>query len=82
MSTQTKTYGFVKPEITDPSDITSLNVNWDKVEAELENISTVVEHNDEEVRGVLDTMQSKITYGTGAPTGGNPGDIYIQLLDK
>lgn len=35
MSTKTKNYEFVKPELTDTADITATNGNWDKVDEEL-----------------------------------------------
>lgn len=38
MSKTTTNYGLVKPELTDPADITAMNPNWDKIDAELANI--------------------------------------------
>lgn len=35
MSTTTTNFGLVKPELTDPADITQTNENWDKIDAEL-----------------------------------------------
>jgi hypothetical protein len=35
MSTTTKNYGLVKPELTDAADITATNKNWDKIDTEL-----------------------------------------------
>ena len=35
MSTTTKNYGLVKPELTDAADITAMNENWDKIDEEL-----------------------------------------------
>ena len=35
MSTNTANIGLVKPELTDPADITALNSNWDKIDNEL-----------------------------------------------
>lgn len=35
MSTNTSKFSFIKPELTDPADITAMNGNWDKVEEEL-----------------------------------------------
>lgn len=39
----------------------------------------------ENVQDALDdlykTKQPKITYGTAAPSGGNPGDVYIQIIE-
>lgn len=32
MSTTTTNYGLVKPELTDPADITAMNGNWDKLD--------------------------------------------------
>ena len=35
MSTQTKNYGLIKPELKDAADITAMNANWDKIDEEL-----------------------------------------------
>ena len=35
MSTSTKNYGFVKPELTDVADITAMNQNWDIIDEKL-----------------------------------------------
>lgn len=35
MSTSTTNYKLFKPELTDPADITQINVNWDKIDDEL-----------------------------------------------
>ena len=35
MSTTTTKFGLVKPELTDPADITKLNPNWDTIDEEL-----------------------------------------------
>lgn len=40
MSTTTTNFKFFKPELTDPADITELNENWDKVDAELASAGT------------------------------------------
>lgn len=32
MSTKTTNYQFVKPELTDPADITAMNGNWDTID--------------------------------------------------
>ena len=33
------------------------------------------------LKELVSTKQDKITYGTDIPTGGNDGDIYIQVFD-
>ncbi len=38
MSTKTTNYELIKPELTDPADITQTNENWDKIDAELGNM--------------------------------------------
>lgn len=38
MSTTTDKLGLIKPELTDPADITALNVNWDKLDEEIGNL--------------------------------------------
>lgn len=38
MSTKTKNYEFVKPELTDTADITATNTNWDKVDETLKGL--------------------------------------------
>ena len=35
MATTTNMFGFIKPELSDPADITATNANWDKVASEL-----------------------------------------------
>lgn len=35
MSTLTKNFNFFKPELHDPADITELNANWERIDAEL-----------------------------------------------
>ena len=35
MSTTTPNYSLVKPDLTDPADITAMNENWDKIDEEL-----------------------------------------------
>ena len=37
MSTTTINLGLLKPELTDPADITQMNQNWDKIDTELNN---------------------------------------------
>ena len=81
MSTQTEKYGFTKPEINDPSDIRALNPNWDKVEDELNGLTNDLNTFVNNVNDKVDTLQPKITYGTNEPSGGNSGDVYIQLLE-
>lgn len=42
MSTTTKNFGLLKPELTDSADITAYNGNWDKIDEELLNVTKVV----------------------------------------
>jgi hypothetical protein len=35
MSTKTSNLGLIKPELTDPADITAMNENWDKIDRTL-----------------------------------------------
>lgn len=42
MSITTANFKFIKPELSDPADITELNANWDKIDEELANAGTVV----------------------------------------
>ena len=39
MSTTTPNLGLVKPELNDIADITAMNQNWDKIDAELKNLN-------------------------------------------
>lgn len=43
MSTTTKNYELIKPELTDVADITAMNPNWDKLDTELKNLSDHVD---------------------------------------
>lgn len=36
MSTTTTNFGLIKPELSDPADITALNANWDKIDEKLQ----------------------------------------------
>lgn len=38
MSTMTTKHGLIKPELSDPADITQFNENWDKIDEKLSNI--------------------------------------------
>lgn len=40
MSTQTPNYQFIKPELSDPADITAFNSNWDKLDTNLQKTYT------------------------------------------
>ena len=82
MSTQTATYGFIKPELTDPADITALNGNWDKIEETFNSVKQDTTELSNNLQSEVNKLQTKITYGTTEPSGGNPGDVYIQLLDE
>ena len=76
MSTTTNNYKLIKPALTDPADITAFNSNWDTVDSELKSNANQINNIDTN----LSNVQSKITYGTSAPSGGKSGDVYIQLL--
>ena len=47
MSTKTKNYGLIKPELKDAADITAMNENWDKIDEALDGVSPdyVIEQN-------------------------------------
>ena len=47
MSTKTKNYGLIKPELKDAADITAMNENWDKIDEALNGVSPdyVIEQN-------------------------------------
>lgn len=99
MSLLTTNYNLVKPELTDPADITATNGNWDKVDGELKklntassetntkvsNLTTTVSNQKTELTNKINTevgkLQPKITYGTSKPSGGNSGDVYIQIIE-
>lgn len=42
MSMTTANFKFIKPELSDPADITEFNQNWDKIDEELAHAGTVV----------------------------------------
>jgi len=66
MSTTTTYTGLVKPELTDPADITALNPNWDKIDEQLGNINIPVVQG-VSVDGVLyvaDTQLNDLKAGT------------------
>ena len=39
MSTKTTNFELIKPELTDPADITAFNGNWDKIDEQLGKVS-------------------------------------------
>jgi hypothetical protein len=80
MAIQTANYGFIKPNITDASDIRTINSNWDTLDAELKKMDDDLNSINETLSS--GTLQSQITYGTSAPSGGEPGDVYIQLIEE
>lgn len=43
MSTTTPNFDLIKPELTDPADITAINGNWDKIDTELKELRQAVE---------------------------------------
>jgi hypothetical protein len=75
MSTLTTNYGLIKPQLSDPANIEATNANWDKIDNELKSIN---DNLPEEVA----KLQTKITCGTGTPSGGVNGDVYIQLIEE
>ena len=91
MSTKTTNYNFVKPELKDVADITAQNPNWDTLDTTLKGLSdnyTAVSQNlsntDQNlatVQQALPNLQSKVKYGTSAPSGGQSGDVYIQIIE-
>lgn len=50
MSTLTKNYNFVKPELTDVADITATNENWDKVDENLLDLNEKVDEQVDELK--------------------------------
>ena len=61
MSTTTANYGLIKPELTDPADITELNENWEKIDTKLKELSEQCENVDdvlEDEKGVAGGIAS------------------------
>lgn len=52
----------------------TLGKDIETLQTDLNNTSTNLEKQ-------IGTLQPKITYGTSAPSGGNNGDVYIQLIE-
>jgi hypothetical protein len=63
MSTTTKNYGLVKPELTDAADITAMNVNWDKIDDELSvhNIKTYTSLEQIGIKSGTETIDSIVS---------------------
>ena len=57
MSTQTEKYKLVSPELTDPADITSTNINWGIIETELKNLKLYYDN----LLNAIDEIRSDIT---------------------
>ncbi|MBO7733040.1 MAG: hypothetical protein J6S67_10815 [Methanobrevibacter sp.] len=47
-------------------------------ETEIDNMISTINDNITAINNTIANLQPKITYGTGTPTGGNNGDIYIK----
>lgn len=62
MSTTTTNYKLVKPDLTDPADITAMNVNWDKVDDELKKRATYTYGTDELEAGVTQLETGKLHF--------------------
>jgi archaellum component FlaC len=100
MSTLTTNYNLIKPDLTDPADITAMNANWDKIDNQLKSLSddnasnnTALSNLDKKVdsqkteltnkvTSEVSKLQTKITYGVDEPSGGNSGDVYIQIIEE
>lgn len=52
MSTTTTNLGLIKPELTDPADITTFNTNWDKVDSQINNINSQITSTSEEINDI------------------------------
>lgn len=55
MSKTTPNYSFIKPELSDPADITTMNANWDKIDAELKNLNDKIG----EINAILDEINGE-----------------------
>ncbi len=82
MSTLTTNYKLVKPDLTDPADITAMNDNWDKIDANLKSLKDASDKATEDINTEVGKLQTKITYGTSEPSGGKSGDVYIQIIEE
>ena len=40
MSKTTTNFNLIKPELTDPADITAMNENWDKIDEQLKKLES------------------------------------------
>lgn len=71
MSTTTKNYSLIKPELTDAADITAMNPNWDKIDEELNGVTKNVLVN----KYYVPTVNRAIT-GSTQTVSGNPIPTY------
>ncbi len=55
MSTTTPNLSLIKPELTDPANITVMNENWDKIDAELKNLNEKIG----EINAILDEINGE-----------------------
>ncbi len=81
MATKTNNYNLIKPSLSDPADITAINSNWDAIDSTMKTIESNATNLKNNINQQIVTLQTKITHGTSAPSGGKSGDVYIQLLD-
>ena len=61
MSLKTTNYQFVKPQLTDPADITAINGNWEAIDTELKNHSTGMEQINKNHSSLVNTVNTNKT---------------------
>lgn len=63
----------------------SLKTQSDATDKTVSTLSATVSSNKTELNNKINTevgkLQTKVTYGTSAPTGGKSGDVYIQIIE-
>ena len=84
MSTLTSNYNLVKPELSDPADITAMNGNWDTIDEKLKSAETSAATAIQNCTTLTSTVNAKApmyTYSTVDLTAGTSsletGKLYV-----
>ena len=85
MSTLTTNYGFIKPALTDPANITSFNANWDVIDENLKAVADLAASSDINSFDNTAFATKVLTSGVGLPvvaaTSGDDGVTYMAVAE-
>lgn len=76
MSTTTTNYGFIKPALADPADITVTNPNWDAIDSKLKSIDEKTDRLEQDKIVLIEGVD----YGEKLPTTGVKGQLFFKKV--